>query len=498
MSMRRRDQSHSRTRERASAGGRATAAVVREEAGFTLVETLVAAIILVTGLLAVLQVFDVSTRTTFRAEQSQVAVNTAQRELEELRNLDYGALALSSTPTASSNPNDPRKRVSGTQFDLNDDGNNADMVINGGPLDAGGQVAGGLVNPGPEEFSSGDVGGQIHRFVVWRNDPRCASVQCPGLQDLKRAVVAIKLDTVPISHERPYIEVHSDFIDPDESAISDPPEPGGEDVVAQQFWLSDTTCDQDARQDIVLDPPTSDGHPLHNTLGICGNGLQTGTVAGAADALLRSQPPDPTPEDPNDPPLYDYATDLEPTGIPPDSDKGLQLARQDVADCDFDGDGDDARQEVHRWMSAPLPLAFDMRGAATLELYTRSLGEAVHPGEICVFLFRRDDVDASTAVDTAIPLTSAVAESRPDELWQCGLSSPNVSCATTTWPADRWAQLRIELAFNQTAVPFGDRLGLAIAIERNGTTAAEAVQFAYDHPDYRARLEVDTTTPLDE
>jgi len=474
------------------------AAPLRADSGFTLVETLVAAILLVTGLLAVLQVFDASTRTTFRAEESQVAVNTAQRELEEVRNLDYGAIALSSTPAASGDPNDPRKRVSGTQFDLNDDGNNADMVINGGPLDAGGQVVGGVVNAGPEEFDSGDVSGQIFRFVVWRNDPGCAPAQCPGFQDLKRVVVAVKLDTAPISYERPYIEVHSDFIDPDESAISDPPPPGGENVVAQQFWLSDTTCDHNDRQDIVLDPPSSDGHPLHNTLGICGAGRQTGTTAGAADALLRSQAPDPSPGDPSDPPLYDYATDLEPTGVPPDSDKGLQLARQDEADCDFDGDGGDAHQEVHRWMSAPLPLVFDMRGDATLELYTRSLGEAVHPGEICVFLFRREDVDPSTAADTAIPLTSATAESRPDELWQCGLASPDVSCATTTWPSDRWAQLRIELDFSQTPVPLGDRLGIAIAVERNGTTSAEAVQFAYDHPDFRARLEVDTTTPLDE
>jgi type II secretory pathway pseudopilin PulG len=471
--------------------------LVREEAGITLVETLVAAIILVTGLLAALQAFDTSTRTTFRAEESQVAVNVAQRELEEIRNLDYNQVALTSTPSGSSDPDDPRNRVSGPQFDLNDDGNMADLVINGGPLDEGGQVAGGLVNPGPEEFQSGDVSGQIYRFVVWRNDPHCTPTQCPGFQDLKRVVVAVKLDPAPISYERPYIEVHSDFIDPEESALGNPPEPGGEDVVAQQFWLSDTTCDHPQRQDIALDPPGSDGHPLHNTLGTCDSALQIGATPGAADALLRSQPPDPSPADPGDPPLYDYANDLEPTAIPPDADKGLQLARQDQAGCDFAGDGDDAPQEVHRWMTGPLPVAFDMRGDATLELYTRTLGEAVHPGEICVFLFQRHDLGLSTATDTPIPLTSASAESRPDETWQCGLETPDVGCATSTWPSDRWAQLRIELEFTQVPVPLDDRLGLAIAVERDGTTA-DAVQFAYDHPDFRARLEVDTTTPLDE
>jgi len=470
----------------------------RSEAGITLVETLVAGIILVVGLLGVLQIFDTSTRTTYRAEERQVALNVAQRELEEVRNLDYDEVALSSTPTASSDPNDPRSRVSGTQFDLNDDGNLAEMVVNGGPLDGGGQIEGGAVGPGPEEFESGDISGRVFRFVVWRPDPNCSNEDCPGLQDLKRVVVAVKLDTASISYERPYIEVQSDFVDPEASALSTPPGSGGEDVVAQQFWLTDTTCDHPSRQDIVLDPPGSDGHPLHNTLGVCDQQLQTGTTPGAPDALLRSQPPDPTPSDPTDPPLYDYANDLEPTGIPPDADKGLQLVRRDQPGCEFAGDGDDAQQEVHRWVTAPLPVTFDMRGDATLELYTRTLGEAVHPGEICVFLFRRHDVDSTSAVDEAVSLTSAAAESRPDEIWQCGLEAPDVSCATATWPSDRWAQLRIELDFSQIAVPVDDRLGLAIALERDGTTGADAVQFAYDHPDFRSRLEVDTTTPLDE
>jgi type II secretory pathway pseudopilin PulG len=470
---------------------------LRHDAGFTLVETLVAGIILVVGLLGVLLAFDTSTRSTFRAEESQVALNVAQRELEEMRNLDYDEVALSSAPSASSDPDDPRSRVSGTLFDLNDDGIDADLVINGGSLEGGGQVEGGLVNPGPEEFENGDVSGKIFRFVVWRNDPRCTPTQCPGLQDLKRAVVAVKLDTAPISYERPYVEAHSDFIDPDDSALANPPGPGGDPVVAQQFWLSDTTCDHDQRQDIVLDPPESDGHPLHNTLGTCDSELQTGTTPGAADALLRSQPPDPSPADPTDPPLFDYATDLEPTGVPPDSDKGLQLARQDQSGCSFAGDGGDAQQEVHRWMSGPLPFAFDMRAKATLELYTRSLGDAVHQGEICVFLFRRHDVDSSTATDTAISLSSASAESRPDEIWQCGLEPPDVSCATTAWPSDRWARLQIELNYPQTTVPVNDRVGVAIAMEHDGTPA-EAVQLEYDDPDFRSRLEVDTTTPLDE
>jgi type II secretory pathway pseudopilin PulG len=476
----------------------------REEAGVTLVETLVAAIILVVGLLGVLQVFDTSTRNTFRAEERQVAINVAQRELEEIRNLDYKAVALTSVPSGSDAQNDPRSRVSGTRFDVNDDGSfppAEEMVINGGPLHDGGQVSGGVVSPEPEPFESGDISGHVFRFVVWRDDPDCDL--CPGGQDLKRVVVAVKLDTAPISYERPYIEVQSDFTDPEESVLSDPPDPGGEDVVGQQFWLSDTTCNHTARQDIVLDPPGSDGHPLHNTLGTCADGRQTGTTPGAPDGLIRNQPPDPTPLDPNDPPLYDYANDLEPTGVPPDSDKGLQLVRQDAAGCDFDGGGGDAQQKIHRWVTAPMPTDFQLEGGtggATLELYTRTLGEAIHPGKVCVYLFTREEVESGgTVVATDIPilLTGARTTSRPDEVWQCGLVEPNVTCSTATWPADRWARVRITLDFTAVPVAVNKRLGVGISVERDGTSG-EVLQFAYDHPTHTARLEVDTTTPLDE
>ena len=47
-------------------------------------------------------------------------------------------------------------------------------------------------------------------------------------------------------------------------------------------------------------------------------------------------------------------------------------------------------------------------------------------------------------------------------------------------------------------IPSGDRLGIAMSIERNGTSAkADGVSIMYDHPETPARIEVDTDTPVE-
>lgn len=459
---------------------RSLAVIIRVEGGFTLVEVVVAILILAIGMTAVIQVFDTSTRNAYRAEQSQVALNVAQRELEEIRNLDYDAIALTSAPTFVEDENDPRNRVDGTRFDVSANGTYAEMVFNGGALQGGGEVTNGAVSSGPEEFRSGDVTGTIHRFIVWRNDPTCSEEDCPGPQDLKRGVVAVKLDTVAISHERPYIEVQSDFIDPDEGRSAGPPDPGGEVVVAQQFWPTDTTCDNATRQPIQTDGGDlpQEGHELHNTLGVCAHGPNTGTEAGAPDLLDLESPPDPTPDDPTDPPIYDYSTDVERPPDQPDDDGGIQMPRQDVNGCDFTGGN---HQQTHRWVTRPidvaaLPGGFVMDGAATLEVFLRTIGGAQHPATLCVFLFQRELESPDSWTDVVIDgeefLVNAV-------------------------PSADWDRVRIPMTFTRTTIQPGERLGLAIGIEREGTPA-DTVQILYDHPEARTRLEVETPTPLGE
>jgi type II secretory pathway pseudopilin PulG len=450
---------------------------VRGEQGFGMIEVLVAFVLLVIAVGATFQILNASTRQTFRAEESQVMLNVAQREVERLRELNYNQVALTSMPTTSSDPDDPRSRVSGTTFAVGNGQPPAELIVNGGPLHDGGTITGGQVNPGPTPFTAGDISGDIYRFVVWQDDPGCDDngEYCEGTQDFKRVIVAVKLDHAPTSHERPYEEVQSDFSDPEATTLTTNPPANSGVVTGQQFWISDTRCSINPDE-----PPreTPTDHPTHNTLGTCAD-----ADPNRPDSLLiEPPPPDPEPNDPALPARQDYATELEPAS---GEDKGLQMRQPDNSGCNTSPTGSSQHQLIHRWLSAPMPSDFVMTGRATLELYTRTINEEIASGKICVFLFKRPGTGADSFYFNA---------ASPSEAY--------FTYSETTWPTGTGFQpVSLRMDFDQMTlasrtVLAGQRLGLAIALERDGTSA-DVIEFSYDHPDDRSRLEVLTTTPLD-
>jgi type II secretory pathway pseudopilin PulG len=460
------------------------------EGGFTIVEVVVAAMVLAIGALTTFGLLTAATKNTQRAKATQVALNRAQQELEAMRSLTNDQLAMTATPAHSSNPLSSNYRVTGGTFALirQPPSSYATMVANGGSLYGGGFVEGGIIGPGPTPFTSGDVTGDVYRYVVWRDDANCPASTCPGAQDYKQIVVAVKLDTPGNqSGERGYVEVASDFIDPADSALNDPI-PGANGVVtAQQFYLSDTPCGAGGvttRQDIAGD------HLLHNTLGTCASGLQSGTRRGAPDTLLLGGPPDPDPLDPLNPSLFDYADDsyLEPT---PDTDKGVQIRRDDTSNCHYVPSGTtNPESQVHRWVTDPMVSAFTMTERATLEFYTRTLGDALYSGTLCVYLFKRHETGtAPNIVATDTQLTDK-SGGLPYWIYRPG--------GNGLWPSGAWTRVRLTMSFNGApyTIPAGDRLGLALSVERSNTPA-DAIPIMYDHPLYPTRVEVETNTPID-
>jgi len=462
---------------------------IDSEAGFTIVEVLVAVVILVTGALVTFSLLSTANRNTDRAKATQVAMDLAQQKLEALRSLNNEELALTSTPPHSSDSLDPAYRVSSGKFALvrKPVGSYRELVVNEGPIagEPEKKITGGVVQPS-ESFENGDVSGTVHRYVVWANDEACGE-ECPTSQDFKQIVVAVKLDTPGNqAGERGYVEAQSDFVDPTDSSENDPaPDSEGNLVTAQQFFLTDTPCSSSGsteRQEITGD------HLLHNTLGTCASGPQTGTTAGAPDALLLGGPPDATPEDPNDPPLYDYSDDtyLEPT---PDTDKGVQILRDDTNGCNYVPTGTtNPESQVHRWVTDPMASEFKLTEKVTLEFYTRTLNDALYSGKLCVYLFKRSET-GSPPVATDTMLTNSKGGAG---YWTYSPAGGEY------WPRYSWTKLRLTMTFNGAPyeIPAGDRLGLALSVERNGT-AAEAIPVMYDHPSHPTRIEVDTSTPIE-
>ncbi len=459
----------------------------------SIVEVVVAAVILAVGALTTFGLLSAATKNTQRAKATQVALNRAQQEMEAMRSLTNDQLAMTAAPLPSTNPLSPNSRVSNGTLALirQPVGSYANMVVNGGSLYGGGVVEGGIVNPGPSPFSSGDVTGKVYRYVVWRDDTSCPAATCPGTQDYKQVVVAVKLDTPGNqSGERGYVEVQSDFVDPTDSALNDPI-PGANGVVtAQQFFLSDTPC---ASSGTTLRQEIAGDHLLHNTLGTCVDGPKSGTAQGAPDALLMGGPPDPDPLDPANPLLYDYSDDpyLEPT---PDTDKGLQIVRDDTSGCHFIPTGKShPESQVHRWVTDPIASPFTMTSTdataskVTLEFYTRTLNDALYTGTLCVYLFKRHEA-GSPLVATDTQLTD---KSGGLPYWTY---TPEKS---GFWPRNAWTKLRLTMIFNDapSTIPAGDRLGLALSVD--GATQGDAIPVMYDHPNFPTRIEVDTNTPID-
>lgn len=455
------------------------------EAGFTMVEVLVAVLIVAIGAMTTFTLLTSATKNAFRAKASQVALEFAEQELEYLRSFRSEELALEEAPPPSVNPYNPNYRVKNGEFAVRRQpmGNYEDLVVNGDFLFGGGEfeggkVEGGKIDPGPNPFVSGDVKGKVFRYVVWRNDPQCTDVKCPGPEDYKQIIVAVKLDSrANEAGERGYFEVQSNFVDPLDNAEQDPiANSSGKVVTAQQFFLTDTPCTPTGG---TIRQAIAGNHLLHNTLGTCANGLQTGATPGAPDALLLGTPPG---GEEVLPPEYDYSNDtyLDTT---PDAGTGLQIRKDDTPECHFTPKGTASPQsQVHRWVTDRMTKKFEMLEKATLQFYTESINGFSGPGTACIFLYKWK-------------------EGSPPELLTNKLGAKEYWTYTPlnngNWPTE-WEKVRKTMTFNASPVTInvGERLGLALSVER-ANTQGDALSFMYDHPKFAARLEVDTSTPLE-
>jgi prepilin-type N-terminal cleavage/methylation domain-containing protein len=153
----------------------------RGEDGFTLIEVLVAAVILVVALFALLTTFDYARSETAGTERSAQAVRVAERELDRLLALPYSSLVPSSN-AASPATCTQRSSIAGS-------------YATGTAVAA---VAGGAVTPTSTWSvtrigATSSVRGCVYDYVTWVDDPICSDARCPGQQDYKRLTVAVSV-----------------------------------------------------------------------------------------------------------------------------------------------------------------------------------------------------------------------------------------------------------------------------------------------------------------
>jgi prepilin-type N-terminal cleavage/methylation domain-containing protein len=433
----------------------------RTDRGFTLVELLVAVTLLSVGVAATIGVFGASGRTTLGAQRTGVAVQKAQAEIDKLSSLKYGELALTSTPSASTDPKNPNSRVTGTALKVKT-GLNEPLVLTPGT----GVTA--KVNPGPESFTVGSGGsaitGKIYRFVSWRDEGSCSenpNALCTGTQDTKRVTIAATLDATPTQTAPGPIWVSSVIADkdatPPNSTAAPPTTPT---VTAQSFYLYDSPCGQSTPQ------PQSGSHPTRDTAAAASSACENADPSQEPDLMTPSLP-----EGLDTAALYDYSSDL--TGERPG---GLALVHQGTTcstsyPAETGTTGGLTKWNLHAWSTSAFAGTFRLDGQVTLSLFATTVGAASGRGVICASLLDR-------AMEGGVPQDRLLGSHLYD---------------ISNWPS---TTRRLTFTFDLSQaedVAAGHRL--ALVIQGRGESDNDLV-LLYGHPLYPSLLEVATSTPL--
>jgi prepilin-type N-terminal cleavage/methylation domain-containing protein len=447
---------------------------IRDEAGFSLVELLIAMALTAVGVAATLSVFGASGRTTVISQNTEVGAQQAQAELDRLSKLRYGELALTSTPVNSSDPKNPNYRVSGGNFNVRS-GLTEPLVTEAGE----GSTA--KVDPGPSTFAVGQEGstitGKIYRYVTWR-DENCPANVCDGSQNTKRVIVAVSLDPIANSVQRAPLWFSTVIADPSAAPPDYTGTAGGNgsgtgsNTSAQIFYLYDQPCADEDWDDFSYVAPSG----AHDTRSTAQTGPSGGTNSTCENDPEANQPtPDlmgTTPPPGNSStPIYEYSADLAGDYL-----GGLAMTRKGSScrssySTSEAGSPTNYKYAVHAWTTPEFDQEFVLSGRATVSIWTETVGAASGRGFMCATLLER-------RVSGQLPTDTVLASSTYD---------------VSTWPASP-RRLSFTFTVPQPAEVDADRqLVLVLHLRQE---SAQDVALLYDHPSYQSLLEVETETPL--
>jgi prepilin-type N-terminal cleavage/methylation domain-containing protein len=188
-----------------------TPATATRQDGFTIVEVLVASLVLAVGVVSLVGTFDPARRLGTRAELHQVASARAEEELNRVTSLAFKNIALKEAPTVNkgATTNDPTYFISSGpceykapvstpcyQWDWS-----SSSSIEALDVDA---TNGDATHSNPFTWTTSvstsnetiRIHGSTYRFITWVNDKGCKSTvaaACEGQNDYKRVTVAVTI-----------------------------------------------------------------------------------------------------------------------------------------------------------------------------------------------------------------------------------------------------------------------------------------------------------------
>jgi type II secretory pathway pseudopilin PulG len=419
-----------------------TRARLRAEDGFTIIEAIVVAVIMVIGMFSLLAAQD-----AFRAKTSQnvvleAATHEAQQELEYLRSLGYKDLVLSASPGASTGYGDPREGMNGLQFRPGTDTSYAPLVIDA--------TAESPLAPS-RSWSAGDASGTVYRFITQEpaGTTGCGQI-CP-----KRVTVGATYQFAGALHSVVLTTLVADPQQATADEITPPTTKPAQCPCWSTLFLYDTPATFADRQ-----TPSTD-HILH-------------ARNDHPDLMDETAPPNPYVNNtsaPFEPTRYRYGTDLEASDGLGMTYPGGALIKPSGG-CNDDAD----KKKTARWTSRPVLENTVVTGNFTADLYTKLAGTLTGKGILC-FTFYDWTIDSGGKIGSKTKLLSAGWTENP---YPSGTDPDEVKTGV----------MRFLNTGTTRTITAGRSLGVEITIDDH--SAGSAVLY-YDHPALSSSVQVESS-----
>ena len=196
------------------------------EEGFTIVEVLVAAIVLAVGIAGLVGAFDSARKLSLLSERRTVMAHRAQLEIERLQTYPYAQLAMISNPSHSAEASNPDYYVNYASpvkcteveaygcyaWNTENTGEEEALVKGGKACITTSEKECGWVEAsltgrkcsekvGACEWSDGLVEGKVYDFVTWHTDSNCT--KCKVKQKASKRLTVVVTAKVPAGNKTP-------------------------------------------------------------------------------------------------------------------------------------------------------------------------------------------------------------------------------------------------------------------------------------------------------
>jgi prepilin-type N-terminal cleavage/methylation domain-containing protein len=479
--------------------------------GFTMIELMVAIAVLIVGIMGTFVAFEASQRLSLVSERHATMAHIAQREIERVEGIAYSKVALTSTPSTSSDPTNPDYYVvAGSPPSFKWDRLSASAE----PVDVD-STAGTIVPV--QSWSEGQFSGQIYDFVTWATDPKC-SPGCPASGDYKRITVAVTM-SAGLHPDPVYVS----------SVIADPQAmPAGgisNGLTGNPLTNPTTTCKDSSGNTVPCTSPIDAGNPntfylhdwpatntgpvqlptadhiTHATVGVVNNLLCTtsqtlalllgNNVAGCPTPDLMDTNPPAVNSDGSIPPLFNYSTDQATSGFPggrviqPTCSNNTGCGTGSPSDCNNGAWTNSlVNTQSELWVSSPVTATTTLTGEGGVSMFTQTLGSAQALVSFCIEIY---DVPPSGSAGSLIDLLAwpPVALGGAGYVASTGSGGGN-------WPT---TPTQVSYIFNfrgsngAVSIAPGHRLGVRIWIKANANVP---IDLLYDNPLYPAQVQLNT------